>query len=78
MPPLSPSGAVLASNSETVLLRYRDWFALVRQHLAVGYGVAVVTQVLIFPVFGTHTTLAQSLKLGVGFTVLSVARFYVL
>jgi hypothetical protein len=39
-------------------------------NVAVGYGVAVVTQILIFPVFGLHTTLAQNLKMGAVFTVL--------
>ena len=33
-------------------------------NVIVGYGVAVVTQILIFPVFGLHTTLAQNLKMG--------------
>ncbi|WP_443135094.1 DUF7220 family protein [Frigidibacter sp. ROC022] len=33
-------------------------------NVAVGYGVAVATQILIFPVFGLHTTLAQNLKIG--------------
>ncbi len=44
----------------------------------VGYGVAVATQILIFPVFGVHTTLAQNLKLGLVFTVVSITRSYVL
>ena len=39
-------------------------------NVAVGYGVAVVTQILIFPVFGLHTTLAQNLKMGAVFTAL--------
>lgn len=39
-------------------------------NVAVGYGVAVVTQILIFPVFGLHTTLAQNLKMGAVFTLL--------
>ena len=43
-------------------------------NVAVGYGVAVVTQILIFPVFGLHTTLAQNLKMGAIFTVLCRAR----
>jgi len=43
-------------------------------NVIVGYGVAVVTQILIFPVFGLHTTLAQNLKLGLVFTVLCRAR----
>ena len=44
----------------------------------VGYGVAVVTQILIFPIFGLHTTLTQNLKMGAVFTVVSIARSYVL
>ena len=40
----------------------------------VGYGVAVLTQILIFPTFGLHTTLAQNLKMGAIFTVLCRAR----
>ena len=44
----------------------------------VGYSVAVVTQILIFPIFGLHTTLTQNLKMGAVFTVVSIARSYVL
>ena len=36
----------------------------------VGYGVAVATQILIFPVFGLQITLAQNLKMGAVFTIL--------
>ena len=47
-------------------------------NVIVGYGIAVVTQILIFPVFGLHTTLAQNLKMGAVFTVVSIARSYLL
>lgn len=47
-------------------------------NVIVGYGVAVVTQILIFPIFGLYTTLAQNLKMGAVFTVVSIARSYVL
>ena len=47
-------------------------------NVIVGYGVAVVTQILIFPLFGLHTTLAQNLKMGAVFTVVSIARSYLL
>lgn len=47
-------------------------------NVIVGYGVAVVTQVLIFPLFGLHTTLAQNLKMGAVFTVVSIARSFAL
>ena len=47
-------------------------------NVVVGYGVAVVTQILIFPIFGLHTTLVQNLKMGFVFTVVSIGRSYVL
>ncbi len=47
-------------------------------NVAVGYGVAVVTQILIFPIFGLHTTLAQNLIMGLAFSVVSVARSFAL
>ena len=47
-------------------------------NVIVGYGVAVVTQILIFPVFGLHTTLAQNLKMGAVFTVVSIIRSFAL
>jgi hypothetical protein len=43
-----------------------------------GYGVAVVTQILIFPVFGLHTTLAQNLQMGAAFTGISIVRSFAL
>ena len=42
-------------------------------NVIVGYGVAVVTQILIFPIFGLHTTLAHNLKLGAIFSFLCAA-----
>ena len=47
-------------------------------NVAVGYGVAMVTQILIFPIFGLHTTLAQNLMMGAIFTVVSIGRSYAL
>ena len=47
-------------------------------NVIVGYGVAVMTQILIFPVFGLHTTLAQNMKMGAVFTVVSIARSFAL
>lgn len=45
-------------------------------NVAVGYGVAVVTQILIFPVFGMHPTLTQNLQMGAIFTLVSIARSF--
>ena len=47
-------------------------------NVIIGYGVAVVTQMLIFPIFGLQTTLAQNLKMGAVFTIVSLGRSYVL
>mgnify|MGYP000529405613 CR=1 FL=1 len=47
-------------------------------NVVVGYGVAVATQILIFPIFGLHTTLAQNLKMGAIFTIVSIARSFAL
>ena len=35
-----------------------------------GYGNAVASQILIFPAFGLHMTLAQNLKIAAAFTFL--------
>ena len=47
-------------------------------NVVVGYGVAVATQILIFPVFGLHMTLAQNLKMGAIFTIISIGRAFAL
>lgn len=47
-------------------------------NVAVGYGIAVVTQMLIFPAFGLHTTLAANLQMGAVFTAVSLLRSYLL
>ena len=47
-------------------------------NVAVGYGVALAAQVLVFPLFGLSATLAQNLKLALVFTGVSIARSYAL
>ncbi|WP_420567732.1 DUF7220 family protein [Thalassovita sp.] len=47
-------------------------------NVVIGYGVAVVTQILIFPIFGLHTTLAQNLQMGLIFTGVSIVRSFLL
>ena len=47
-------------------------------NVVVGYGVAVATQMLVFPVFGLQTTLAQNLKMGAVFTVILILRGHVI
>lgn len=47
-------------------------------NVSVGYGIAVLTQVMVFPLFGLHASLTQNLLIGAIFTIVSVARSYVL
>ena len=45
-------------------------------NVAVGYGIAVTTQVAVFPVFGLYASLADNLLMGAIFTVVSIVRSY--
>jgi hypothetical protein len=47
-------------------------------NVAVGYGMAVLTQLLVFPLFGLETTIAEILWIGAIFTAVSLARSYLL
>ena len=47
-------------------------------NVLVGYGVAVLTQVLVFPLFDLHVPLADNLLIGTVFTGVSLVRSYVL
>lgn len=47
-------------------------------NVLVGYSVAVVTQVLVFPLFGLHVPLADNLLIGIVFTGVSLVRSYAL
>ncbi len=45
-------------------------------NVAIGYGVALVSQILIFPLFGIYLPLSSNLAIGAIFTVISIARSY--
>ena len=47
-------------------------------NVLVGYGVAVTTQMLVFPLFGLHATLQENLLIGLIFTAVSLVRSYLL
>lgn len=47
-------------------------------NVIVGYGVAVMTQILVFPMFGLKTTLGENLTLGGIFTIVSLLRSFAL
>ncbi len=45
-------------------------------NVAIGYGVAVLTQIAVFPLFGLQVSLSDNLLIGALFTLVSVARSY--
>ena len=47
-------------------------------NVLVGYGVAVATQIAVFPLFGLDVRLSVNLTIGAIFTVVSIVRSYVL
>ena len=47
-------------------------------NVVVGYVIAVVTQIVVFPIFGVETTLADNLGIGAIFTAVSLGRSYAL
>lgn len=47
-------------------------------NVAVGFGIAVATQAVVFPIFGLHASTSEHLAIGAVFTVVSVIRSYCL
>lgn len=47
-------------------------------NVAAGYGIAVMTQLMVFPFFGLQVSLRDNLLLGTIFTSVSLIRSYVL
>ena len=47
-------------------------------NVTVGFGLAVATQVVIFPWFGMEVRLSDNLTIGLIFTVISIARSFAL
>ncbi len=45
-------------------------------NMAIGYGVAVVSQIVIFPIFGIHISVVDNLMIGVFFTTISIVRSF--
>ena len=53
-------------------------FAEAVVNVVVGYGVAVVTQMLVFPLFGMRASVSDNLLIGVIFTMVSLVRSFTL
>ncbi len=47
-------------------------------NVAIGYGVAIASQIAIFPMFGIHIRLSDNLLIGLWFTAISIVRSYAL
>ena len=47
-------------------------------NVIVGYGVAVATQLAVFPMFGIEAALGEHLAIGIAFVGVSLARSYLL
>ena len=47
-------------------------------NIAIGYGVALLSQIAIFPLFGIHVPLTTNLWIGAWFTAISLVRSYVI
>ena len=47
-------------------------------NVAIGYGIAVLGQIVVFPWFGIAVSIAANLEIGLAFTVISIARSFAL
>ena len=47
-------------------------------NILIGYFVALVSQLIIFPFYGVHISLSENIAIGAWFTIISIIRSYVL
>ena len=47
-------------------------------NVVVGYGLAIATQLAVFPMFGIEAALGEHLAIGLAFVAVSLARGYLL
>jgi membrane protein implicated in regulation of membrane protease activity len=47
-------------------------------NIVIGYVVAILSQLIIFPMFGIHIPFHENLLMGLFFTVISLIRSYVI
>lgn len=45
-------------------------------NVAIGYGVALLSQIIVFPWFGIHVSISANVAIGVVFTVISIVRSF--
>nr|CAM75764.1 conserved hypothetical protein, membrane [Magnetospirillum gryphiswaldense MSR-1] len=47
-------------------------------NVVIGYGIAIATQMAVFPIFGIRISIADDLLIGLVFTIVSLIRSYML
>ena len=47
-------------------------------NLAIGYLIAIAAQMIVFPIYDIEVSLSQNIQIGLIFTVVSIARSYLL
>jgi len=47
-------------------------------NVLVGYGIALLSQIILFPFFGIYIPLKTNLWIGFWFTIISIIRSYIL
>ena len=47
-------------------------------NILIGYGVALISQIIVFPIFGIDVPLKTNLWIGLWFTVISFVRSYII
>lgn len=54
------------------------WLSFVEAvtNIVVGYGLAVLTQIIVFPLFGMHASLSENLLIGCFFVGVSLIRSF--
>lgn len=45
-------------------------------NVAIGYGVALASQLLIYPRYGIHISVGANVEIGMWFTIISIIRSY--
>jgi hypothetical protein len=45
-------------------------------NILIGYGVALLSQIIVFPMFGIYVPLSTNLSIGAWFTAISLIRSY--
>ncbi len=56
------------------------WMSFVEAvtNIVVGYGLAILTQIIVFPLFGLHASLSDNLLIGCFFVGVSLIRSFVI